>query len=113
MESKLPHCEKARVDDNKLYKYLLNPTHPDGKSKARFYERIGYSLEEGELLRDALLSLACLGVVVKVQPNPDGIKYVVIGPLNAPNGRTYELLTIWVIEPPDNEPRLITAYPNN
>jgi hypothetical protein len=113
MEHKLPNCEKAQVDDNKLYKYLLNLTHPDGKSKARFYELIGYTLNEGESLRSELLALACSGVVVTEQPNLEGIKYTIVGSINAPNGKTYKLLTVWAVEPPEQKPRLITAYPNH
>ena len=113
MENRLPDCEKARINDNKLYKYLLNSNHPDGKSKARFYERIGYTSDKGEQLRAELLRLACSGLVDKEMPIRVGSKYVVIGSINAPNGKTYPLLTVWAVEPPDNEPRLITAYPNN
>lgn len=117
----LPDCEKARIADAKLFDYLLNPSHPEGKSKARFFGLIGYMADNGEQLRADLLTLACLGLVVSEQPNPAGIKYAVLGALSAPNGKTYQLLTVWVVETtttPNNEPsglppRLITAYPNN
>ena len=112
METRLPDCEKARIEDAKLYRYLLNMEHPDGKAKARFYELIGYTTGNGEQLRADLLTLACSGSVVNELPNRVGRKYIVVGNLSAPNGRTYQLLTVWAVEPPDNEPRLITAYPN-
>jgi len=32
--NQLPNCENAHIADAKLYNYLLNPSHPDGKSKA-------------------------------------------------------------------------------
>ena len=110
-DGKLPDCEKARVEDAKLYRYLLNHQHPDGKSKARFYELAGYT-PNGEQLRADLLTLACSGTVTKELPNPEGTKFVVVGAVDAPNGKTYNLLTVWAVEPPDNAPRLITAYPN-
>ncbi len=113
METQLPDCEKARVEDAKLYRYLLNMEHPEGKSKARFYELIGYTAANGEQLRADLLTLACSGSVTREQPNRVGRKYVVVGSINAPNGRTYQLLTVWAVEPPDHEPRLITAYLND
>ncbi len=123
MENRLPDCERARIDDTKLYDYLLNLNHPDGKSKARFFELIGYTTNNryagvGEQLRADLLQLACSGTVVSEFPNRVGCKYVVVGPINAPNNRTYQLLTVWIIESrqgnvPSNEPRLITAYPND
>ncbi|GAB2564396.1 DUF6883 domain-containing protein [Spirosoma areae] len=104
MENLLPNCEKVRIEDPKLYKYLLNPNHPDGKSKTRFYELIGYTPDKGELLRDDLLWLAFFGLVVNDLPNRVGRKYVVVGSIDAPNSKTYPLLTVWAIEPPDNEP---------
>jgi hypothetical protein len=110
--AQLPNCQNARIADAKLYKYLLNPLHPDGKSKARFFELAGYTATGGEQLRADLLRLACSGTVTKQMPNPEGVKFVVIGSVDAPNGRAYELLTVWAVEPPDYEPRLITAYPN-
>jgi hypothetical protein len=118
MENRLPDCDKAQIEDTKLYNYLLNSSHPDGKSKARFYELIGYTLDKGELLRAELLRLACSGSVVNETINKAGRKFVVIGSINAPNGKTYPLLTVWVVESqpgtaPNHEPRLITAYPNN
>lgn len=113
----MPNCQNARIADAKLYNYLLNPLHPDGKSKARFFELAGYTATNrdtgaGEQLRADLLRLACSGTVTKQMPNPEGVKFVVIGSIDAPNGRTYELLTVWAVEPPDHAPRLITAYPN-
>ena len=59
METRLPDCEKARIEDAKLYRYLLNTAHPEGKGKARLYEIIGYTTRNGEQLRAALLTLAC------------------------------------------------------
>ena len=112
MTTRLPDCEQARVEDAKLYRYLLNLNHPEGKSKARFYELVGYTSANGEQLRADLLTLACSGEVTNELPNRVGRKYVVVGSIDAPNGRTYQLLTVWAVEPPDELPRLITAYPN-
>ena len=113
MEIRLPNCEKAYIADAKLYNYLLNSTHPDGKSKARFYELIGYTTDKGERLRADLLMLACSGLVTDELPNRVGRKYVVVGTVSAPNGKLYKILSVWAVEPPDDEPRLITAYPND
>jgi hypothetical protein len=108
----LPNCEKAHIADAKLYRYLLNHEHPEGKNKARFYERIGYTPDQAEQLRSDLIRLACSGNVTSMKTNAQGRKYTVVGPINAPNGKTYHLLSVWAVEPPDNLPRLITAYPN-
>lgn len=113
MHKKLPNCKGAIIADAKIYNYLLNPLHPEGKSKAKFYELIGYTVESADLLKSDLLTLACSGVLVDEQVNRAGRKCVVIGGLKAPNGKEYQLQTVWAIEPPDDIPRLITAYPNH
>lgn len=112
MTAHLPDCENARIEDAKLYQYLLNLEHLDGKSKARFYEQVGYTTANGEQLRNDLLGLACLGIVQQVGKNRLGLKYVVVGPISAPNGKAYPILSVWAVEAPDHRPRLITAYPN-
>ncbi len=109
----LLNCEQAEIADAKLYRYLLNHEHPEGKSKARFYELIGYTLDNGEQLQADLLWLACSGSVTQIKPNRIGSKYVVVGSIDAPNGKRYNILSIWAVESPDEKPRLIIAYPTN
>jgi hypothetical protein len=47
--SQLPGAGAAAVDDRKITKYLLDPTHPKGGSgKAKFFWRFGYSLAIGQ-----------------------------------------------------------------
>lgn len=108
----LPNAAAATVADEKLTAYLLNAMHPQNKGKAAFYAGVGYSPANAETLREALVGLARTGRVVESEPTPHGTKYVVVGPVVAPNGRTYELLSIWMIETNSGAPRLITAYPN-
>jgi hypothetical protein len=108
----LPNCQNAYIPDAKLSIYLLNHAHPQNKGKAQFFNLAGYDLSNVEDLRMALLELACMGVVVTEQFNEDGVKYVVIGKITGANGKQYELKTVWVVEPPEDYPRLVTAYPN-
>jgi hypothetical protein len=113
-DNPLPNCEQAYVEDAKLYSYLLNLSHPDGKGKAQFYHHVGYSTDpdQAEQLRTDLCQLACTGEVTREMPNRAGSKYVVVGAITAPNERVYSLLTVWAVDAPDYTPRLITAYPN-
>lgn len=113
MLEELPNCQNAYLADSKLYDYLLNLNHPEGKGKAQFYQHIGYTSGMGEQLRADLLRMACYGLVISVVHNRQGTKYIIRGSLTAPNNKTYDLLTVWVIEQPENKPRLITAYPND
>ncbi|MFN8344778.1 MAG: hypothetical protein U0X91_07235 [Spirosomataceae bacterium] len=107
----LPNAELAVVPSEKVVKYLLDGYHPQNKGKAAFYEMAGYRAENGNVLAEALQTLAKTGTIIKTEPTPRGIKYVVQGEITAPNGRTYQLLSVWIIQSEQNEPRLVTAYP--
>lgn len=52
----LPNREKAYVPERKLTSYLLSLTHPVGKSKAQFFYRHGFTLQEKTLI---CLNAAC------------------------------------------------------
>ncbi len=108
----LPNCREAYIPEAKLSSYLLNHAHPQNKGKAQFFNLAGYNLTTINSLRKTLLAFACLGAVTSEQPNQEGTKYVVVGMIAGANGKQYELRTVWVVEPPNNYPRLVTAYPN-
>jgi len=46
---------RFRVPTAKLTEYLLNPRHPEGGSKARFFLGLGFSPEAPEDLAEAVL----------------------------------------------------------
>ena len=106
----LPNAASAAIADEKITAYLLNAMHPQNKGKAAFYTGVGYSPANAGELKSALLGIARTGVVTRTTPNVEGTKYVVVGTLIAPNGKRYELRTVWIIE--HETPRLVTAYPN-
>ena len=39
------------------------------------------------------------------------MKYIVEGHIRTPNQAEACLMTVWIVEPEDNRPRLVTAYP--
>ena len=53
---KIPNAERAIIDIRKLRDYCLNPTHDEGKHKARlFAAAFGMTSDDAEDLRDAIL----------------------------------------------------------
>jgi hypothetical protein len=106
-----PNVENARVDDSKLYEYLLSLTHPEGGPKARFFDAIGYSKHNGNVLRSELLRLLRQNDYLEIIPTEFGDKYVVEGEISDINGRRIPLLTVWVIDIGTDFPRLVSAYP--
>ncbi len=49
--------------------------------------------------------------IAREELSPFGIRYVIEGPLNSPDGRSPLVRTVWFIESSEDMPRLITAYP--
>ena len=106
----LPDSNRAHVDRAKIADYLLSLTHPDGRSKAEFFMRLGFKIEEWEILAKALREVGMLNPVTSLVESPHGTRYTVEGPLQAPDGRAPRVRTVWIVES-GSPPRLITAYP--
>jgi hypothetical protein len=60
------------VPKQKVTHYLLNPAHPAGGSKARFFLRFGFSVCEWHRLADALLLHARENEVTELEKTPHG-----------------------------------------
>ena len=95
-----------------MTRYLLDPTHPDGASKARFFMRRGFSPDRPEELIAALRSHpTVLSSTVRTVVNADGdVRFVVEGPLTVPDGSEPLVRTVWQDTGPDSA-SLLTAYP--
>lgn len=108
---KLPHRENAYVPRAKLSDYLLSETHPVGGLKSKFFRSIGFHEANLDLLEQQLLSLAYAQEVKDISESPYGRKFIIEGYLQTPVGLQVPVRTIWLLEPDDVRPRLITAYP--
>lgn len=51
---RLPNAERAQVERSKIVDYLLSPTHPIGRSKAKFFRRFGFRDDQWEVMATAL-----------------------------------------------------------
>ena len=108
----VPNAENAVVPLEKLTTYLLALSHPVGGSKARFFRAHGFSDGNTDLFAGGLRSIVT-GTPSSVRSSPFGTKYVVSGDIPTPRGTIVQIETVWIIEPPDDRPRLVTAYPVN
>ena len=108
---KLPQAEQAVVPRNKVENYLLDPAHPIGGGKARFFEHFGFQREHWTLLAEALRMHAVTNNVAEVIKDADGTTCLVEGPIETPSGRRPNIRSVWLIETGDLAPRLISAYP--
>jgi hypothetical protein len=108
---KLPNWDRAIVPESKIRDYLLSSAHRDGRFKAMFFIRFGFTQDDWVILADALLQHAREHDVAKDESSPFGMRYVIEGPLRSPDGRSPLVRTVWFIETGEDVPRFITAYP--
>ncbi len=110
--AKLPSYELAIIDERKLTAYLLDRAHRFGGPKAVFFESFGYSAENWQVLRDAILAHAGDHEVDQSQPTRHGQVYEVVGPLAAQDGRSPLVRVVWMIRNGEDRPRLVTVVPS-
>jgi len=107
----LPNAANAQIDEAKITGYLLSPDHPDGRDKAAFFARFGFSRANWATLADALRRHAVAHPVAKTVQSNYGTRYVIEGELDAPDGRRPLVRTARIVEAGQDKPRLVTAYP--
>lgn len=108
---KLPAADRAVIDPAKVRDYLLSSEHPVGRSKAPFFRALGFTHAQWPLLEQALLTLAQTNDATPSQANAFGQKYIVRGSLMGLNGRSAEIVTVWIVRLQEPGPRFVTAYP--
>ena len=86
MPGRLPNVERATVSEAKVTAYLLSESHPDGRGKARFFSRHGFSVARWEEMATALRRHAAENAVAEVVETAFGVRYVIEGALLTPDG---------------------------
>lgn len=109
--TQLPGASSAMLDDRKITAYLLDPTHPKGGAKAKFFSAFGLTLANWSALKTSLLAHPVTNSVTGQTPNAYGMQYEVTCSLATPDGRDPCIKSVWVILDGDTVPQLITAYP--
>ena len=108
---RLPFWDQAEVPEEKITKDLLCTGHRDGRHKAAFFMAHGFSPDNWEALAEALRQHAAQCDVVQREDTPFGTRYVVEGPLQAPDGCNPLIRVVCFFEKEETAPRLVTAYP--
>jgi len=107
----LPNADKAIIPEKKITGYLLSASHPTGKSKAGFFIKAGFSLNDYFVVQEQLKNIPLKNQVSSFEESEYGIKYTVDGELQNKNNKTYNIRTIWIIEKNENYPKFVTAFP--
>lgn len=107
---KLPNAGYAVVPYDKIVNYLPSFNHEDGKSKAEFFTRFGFRVDEWETLANALVTHAEENDLSRTERSTFGVRYVVEGIMSCPDGRTPEVRSVWFVADGESVPRFVTAY---
>ena len=108
----LPNFENAEIPEDKIVNYLLSESHPSGRYKAEFFKIFGFNKNSWHVFKKALLNHIQENNVIESSRTPFGVRYVVEGPMNAPDGRFPRIRSVWFIEYNAENPKLVTAYPS-
>ena len=101
----------AKIPDEKLTDYALNFEHPTGKEKAKaFKEALGYTKESYTDLKTKILDSFDEKELVYKREDKYGKRYEQIMQITGPNGKTANVLTAWIKDNDNAEPRLTSIY---
>jgi hypothetical protein len=107
--ARLPNVGSAFVLEEKITRYLLDPSNPRSRGKPGFFGSFGFRREAWNELAEALLEHAREGEVVEEDETPFGTQYAVEGQLATPDGRTPLVRAVWLER--GEGPRFVTAFP--
>jgi hypothetical protein len=99
----------AIIPREKLTRYLLVPRPWDDKS--RFLGQAGFSLTEPDILHQAIRRMAANFDAVEDGTNDYGTFFRVEGDLEGPNGRTLQVVLIWLQWELDGTFHFVTLKP--
>lgn len=106
---KMPGGNAAIVDTRKLTGYCLNPEHPRGKHKARVFATLGFTVENADDLRAALLEAAASNDALMAAADQFGDRYVLEFELEGPQGKGIVRST-WIVRRGERAPRLTSCF---
>jgi hypothetical protein len=108
---KLPNAERVIVAPEKIIAYLLNPANRQNRGKAAFFFAFGFTVASWHVLADALRAQVVRYDVNGMREDVYGVRYTITGPLDTPDGRNPNVLSVWQIDAGTTAPRFISAYP--
>jgi hypothetical protein len=107
---KLPNADRAIVDVAKLRDYCLNPSHEEGKHKARvFAASLGLHAPDAEWIRQQLFKAAVREDATLLSHTRYGSLYMLDFEMKTAIG-TAMIRSGWVVLNHEDFPRLTTCY---
>ncbi len=109
----MPNNDQSIVADKKITDYLLSDTHETGKHKAYFFKHFGFDILDIETFRNSLIQHSIEKDIEQTKNSAFGIKYELKCEIKTPDERNPCIVTVWIVENGQEEPKLVTAYPAN
>ena len=103
-----PTSHYAGAEGDALF---AQPGASRGGSNASFFLRYGFTVADWQRLAEALIRHASDNEVVEIKETSHGRRYVVDGPLTAPDRTNLNVRTAWYSYPSSDAPRFVTAHP--
>ena len=94
------------------YLLSLDQDSRDGRSKAKFFVSIGFSLNNPTQFIETIQTHYLTARLDKTIDTKHGKKFVFVCILNTPFGKAVCIKSVWQIDHGKTVPRLISAYPN-
>jgi hypothetical protein len=109
---RVPDAEGAIIEDAKLREYALNPEHEVGKHKARMFAAVGWTIEDYEELKYAILdALPHVAGAFKEVNRAGAETWEAIITIRRRDVDGYvDIVTAWEVHT-ERSTRLITIYP--
>lgn len=99
----------ATIAPAKLGSYLLKPR--EDHDKAGFLALAGYRAADAARLEADIRAQVLCCPAEPAGNNPYGEKFIIRARLTGPNGRTYPVISIWMVEKATGITKFITLYP--
>ncbi|GAB6842064.1 hypothetical protein HNR00_003948 [Methylorubrum rhodinum] len=93
-----PIPAQYRVEDAKIRAYFLDPDHGEGGAKCAFLVSVGFSTDDPEALKQALLLHPTLGDLTRSVVLPFGRRLHFDAPLPCPGGASANVRTVWQVD---------------
>ena len=107
---RLPNADRALVPVEKLRDYSLNPSHPEGKHKARVFQAaLGFTLDDSERPRQMILDALPVNEAAEQSPNAYGRRFAVDFSATGLSG-TVTVRSTWIIRNDEDFPRLTSCF---
>ena len=107
----LPNAGYAVIPASKLRRYALDETHTRGRSKARGFSALGYTVTEWQVLETDIRRQHLNKDAIEVEPNAFGRKWCIDAEIRGPNGRSRMVRSVWIVQFDQDRPILVSIYP--